>query len=704
MKNIEKIISILLLFVSSFALAQIVDIPDANFKAALINYGVDANSDGEIQVIEANNQLGLALDGENISDLTGIEVFVALDNLDVRNNQLTNIDLSSNTNLKFLNVRNNQLTSIDLSNNPNLESLFCDDNQIVDLDVSNCIDLIYLYCSNNQIANLFLDNNTNLGGLIADGNLLTNLDLSNTDNLVLNDFSNNPNLTYINLKNGNNEVFSLNGVSSHFNNLPNLELICIDDIFSNTTLQIQNVVSASVVFSEYCSFTPGGNYNTITGVITFDAQNNGCDINDDTFPFIKINIDDGAEGGSTFTNSSGEYNFYTQDGTFTVTPAIENASFFNILPTNAPINFPDTNNNIEIQDFCITANGVHPDIEIAIAPTIPARPGFDAEYLITYKNKGNQTVSGDVTFSYDDTVLDFISSTETPTSESTGFLSWDYSNLLPFESRNIYVTLNVNGPMETPAINIDDQLDFTANVNPVVGDELPADNTFDFKQTVIGAYDPNDITCIQGDIVNPSEIGEFLHYLIRFENTGNAAAENVVVKTEVNPAQFDISTLQLLSSSHNPYVKVTGNTMEFIFENIFLEASGGHGNILLRMQTKEDLQINDTVTKDAEIFFDYNFPIETNDANTTFATLSNADFEIDKSVSLYPNPVKDALNIKASSTIKSVSVYDVQGRLLQTTTNSTSEINIDLSTQPNGMYFVKIITDKGTNVEKIVKD
>jgi hypothetical protein len=45
------------------------------------------------------------------------------------------------------------------------------------------------------------------------------------------------------------------------------------------------------------------------------------------------------------------------------------------------------------QNFCITANGVHPDLEIVIAPIIPARPGFSAEYQIVYKNKGNQVMS-----------------------------------------------------------------------------------------------------------------------------------------------------------------------------------------------------------------------------------------------------------------------------------------------------------------------
>ena len=529
-------------------------------------------------------------------------------------------------------------------------------------------------------------------------NLISELDLSNNP-ISWVSCSDNNNLTILNIKNN---VIS----DGEFNadNLPNLQYVCVDDseLAFVTNYFNSNGITANI--NSYCSFTPGGDYNTITGNITFDSQNDGCDINDDEFPYIKINIDDGVETGSTFTTNNGEYDFYTQEGTFTVTPDLENSNFFNIGPADATINFPDTNNNIEVQNFCITPNGIHPDVEVALASTIPARPGFDAEYLITYRNKGNQTLSGGITLSYNAEVLDFVSSSETPASQVGALVNWTYLDLLPFESRSIYVTLNVNSPMESPAVNIDDILGFTVEAEPIAGDEFPSDNTFNFDQTVVGSFDPNDITCIEGDIVEPSEIGNYLHYLIRFENTGNAAAENVVVKTEVDPAQFDINTLRLLSTSHNADVRVTNNTIEFIFEDINLNASGGHGNILLRMRTKQNLDANDTVTKNAEIYFDYNFPIETNDANTTFTTLSVSDYEVDNSVSLYPNPVKNSLNIKAKNMIKSVSLFDTQGRLLQTKIHSNNQIKIDLSSREKGIYFIKIITDTGVKVEKIVKN
>lgn len=66
---------------------------------------------------------GASCGGYGIKDLTGIKKFESLESLDIRDNQLSNLDLSYNTNLKFLNCSGNYLTSLDLSNNTELTYL-----------------------------------------------------------------------------------------------------------------------------------------------------------------------------------------------------------------------------------------------------------------------------------------------------------------------------------------------------------------------------------------------------------------------------------------------------------------------------------------------------------------------------------------------------------------------------------------------------
>jgi hypothetical protein len=446
------------------------------------------------------------------------------------------------------------------------------------------------------------------------------------------------------------------------------------------------------------------NYNRIQGTMAFDVNNDGCNGTDDlVFPYARINISDGTNTDAIYTNSMGDYEYYTTTGNFTITPDLENPTFFNVSPANASTNFSNTNNNVFNQDFCITSNGVNLDVEIIIAPIGVARPGFDAMYMLTYKNNGNHAVSGAIDFMYDETLLDFVSSPQMPSAQAAGTINWTYTDLTPFETRNIFVTLNVNAPTDIPAVNIDDELVYTAMITPISGDVLPANNQFDYTQIVVGSYDPNDITCVEGAFVDPDDIGEDLHYIINFENTGTFFAENIVVEMQIDPAEFDINTLRLLSASHEANVTIKGDMVRFIFQNIFL-LPDGQGYILIKLKSLNTLVENDIVSNQASIFFDYNFPIVTNNAQTKFsAPLSNPAFKIDSSITIFPNPTKNNLHITADNTIKSIALYDVQGRMLTQEIHNEKEVNLDISNQASGVYFIQINTENGVNTEKIIK-
>jgi len=253
---------------------------------------------------------------------------------------------------------------------------------------------------------------------------------------------------------------------------------------------------------------------------------------------------------------------------------------------------------------------------------------------------------------------------------------------------------------ETPAVNIGDVLTFRVYSYPSEVDETPLDNDFTYNQTVVGSFDPNDITCLEGNSLPPSEIGNYLHYAINFENTGNYPAENIVVKTEVDATKFDINSLQLLATSNAVDARITGNKVEFIFHNIQLPI-GGHGHVLLKVKSKSTLVTGDSVAKRADIFFDYNAPIDTGFANTTFETLSNTIFETDTTINVYPNPTTSKITINSDFDLKSIQVYDVQGRILETLIGTNK--NLDISDKANGVYFLKITTNKGSKIEKVIK-
>lgn len=755
---------------------NIVNIPDANLKGAILATGIDTNNDGNIQQIEALQLVNFYYFNQNarISSMEGIQYFYNLESLNCPDHLFSSVDVSSLTNLKYLTLNLNEnlvnlninglsnieelflnqtslsninvtllqnlkklsltggsITSLDLSNSNLLTQLECSGNSLTSLNLSNLTNLEILLCYNNNLTSLILPNNASLGSLICNDNQLTSLDLSVLNNVqILQCFNNN--LTHLDVSKFNQlsqfrandnqleTVFLKNGYSysipnevaniTHSYNLsnnPNLNYICVDENRISEWVSYFGInTMPNVNVNSYCSFTLGGDYNTISGTATYDNENDGCDINDESFEFLRLNLSDGTTSGSTFTNFQGDYAFYGNAGTFTLTSQLENPTYFSVAPSSVPITFADNLNNTSTNNFCITPNGVHNDVEVVLAQVTPARPGFDAEYALVYKNKGNQPLSGTVSVTFDEAKLDFMNASVTPITNSIGLLSWNYNNLLPFENRSIAFTLNVNSPMETPAVNNDDVLTFNANITPLAGDDIPTDNAFTFNQIVVGSYDPNDIYCLEGDVVNPSQIGEYLHYNIRFENTGTATAENIVVATTIDANKFDLSTLQVLNASHNVYTRMTGNLVEFIFENIQLAGSpaGGHGHVLLKLKSKTTLQTNDIVSNSANIFFDYNFPIATNDAETIFAVLNSPNFEQDATVKVYPNPTSSTININSKNNIQSIELYNVQGRLLQTKLVKEMTSSLNLSNQSNGIYFVKVKTDVGVKVEKIIKD
>ena len=85
-KVIRKLsfVLILVIFSAFISFAQIINIPDENFKNYLLSIGIDTNEDGEISSYEANNYDGpIIVDSLNISDLTGIMAFKNITGLEI---------------------------------------------------------------------------------------------------------------------------------------------------------------------------------------------------------------------------------------------------------------------------------------------------------------------------------------------------------------------------------------------------------------------------------------------------------------------------------------------------------------------------------------------------------------------------------------------------------------------------------------------
>ena len=157
-----KKLLLILLCLPLMTLAQQTYVPDDNFEAYLEANGMGNGIANDDLVLTANINAVTYLSvgsSNNISDLTGIEDFIALTHLYCSFNQLTSLDLSNNTQLVILECTENfQLTTLDVSQNTALHGLYLWNNQLTSLDVSNNILLNELDCGDNQLTTLDVSN------------------------------------------------------------------------------------------------------------------------------------------------------------------------------------------------------------------------------------------------------------------------------------------------------------------------------------------------------------------------------------------------------------------------------------------------------------------------------------------------------------------------------------------------------------------
>jgi len=191
----KKLSAIILMLFASTIYSQITLIPDPEFEEVLIIQGVDSDGiiNGQVLTSDIDWIVNLFFIGNPlITDLTGIEDFVSLEHLDINSMNITEINLSENSNLKILGISDVSLNNLDITNNLMLEQLNISLNftggfftsPITYIDLSSNIQLISVLISGSFITHFDITNNINIGGL----------ELKHMDEL-----------TYVNLKNDNNE-------------------------------------------------------------------------------------------------------------------------------------------------------------------------------------------------------------------------------------------------------------------------------------------------------------------------------------------------------------------------------------------------------------------------------------------------------------------------------------------------------------------
>jgi Secretion system C-terminal sorting domain len=170
MKHIYLLFTVLF---CGFLNAQIINFPDANFKAKLLQanstntialnmsespVAIDTNNNGEIEVVEAQNIKSLNVSNSGISDLSGISSFASLKWLRCANNLLTEIVIDDSILIESLIANNNAISSISVNFASNLEGIDLSYNNLTSFALSDCINWETLNLSHNQLSSLEFTN------------------------------------------------------------------------------------------------------------------------------------------------------------------------------------------------------------------------------------------------------------------------------------------------------------------------------------------------------------------------------------------------------------------------------------------------------------------------------------------------------------------------------------------------------------------
>lgn len=660
--------------------------------------------------VSSNNLKTIDISGTLFTTFDDFSSQNELESIDVGSTQISTLDTSIFPNLNYLNIRFSDIVDIDLSQNLELWSLIVGYSGMTTVDISNNVDLRQLLISAG-LTSIDVSQNLELRSIQLSNSNITALDLSANNKLCF-VYASDTALEYINIKNGNNTNLDpsipcslnnsgggLGGIKFKVENNDDLAIICVDDI--DYALENFEVPDAATLLVS----CPGniGDTNQIEGLISYDENNDGCDPDDQPVSTLVYSTD-GVSDFATMSTLTGDFNLHVFEGNYE-TRVIGLPVYFSIDPMVHQNTFAGFNQT-ETVDFCVTPTAAINDLSVTVIPINEARPGFQAFYQIVYSNTGSTTLSGTVDLSFDDALVSLETSTPTPTSSTTNTLSWDYDNLAPFTSRTINFIMLVEQP---PIVEGDDILQYVASVTPNTDDQTPNDNTFELNQTVVNSFDPNDKRCLEGDQVLIENADEYLHYLIRFQNTGTASAINVRVADQLDE-KLDWTTLVVESLSHPGNVEIeNGRDVSFIFDDIHLphedaDPEGSNGFIAFKIKPIDGIVLGDIIENTAYIFFDFNPPIITNTTTTTFVETLSVDDVSALTIELYPNPVSDIVTINSATPIEKITLLNTLGQVVKTTAVNTYNSQIDMSTLQAGVYFIKTTSISGLeNIKQLVK-
>ncbi len=438
----------------------------------------------------------------------------------------------------------------------------------------------------------------------------------------------------------------------------------------------------------------------ITGTTYQDLNANGVrDLGEPSQPYSQVDLQ--PDLGSVWSDAAGFYQAAAGPGAYTITASPSSYSS-SVAPLAHTANLLAPADQDSLNDFGYVNIPGMQDIRVEVVQD-HAWSGFDNNLWLVVRNTGTVAVTATATLTLD-TVCSFISSDLTPSFQSGQICEWSFSTLQP----GAWVTIKVL--VHTEVVQFGTPFSQQVVVLPIAGDLVPADNSMVFQGSVVGAFDPNDKQ-VSPSVLSPDEValGTPVTYTIRFQNTGNFLAARVVI-TDTLSTDLEVGTLEVLGFSHPMTWSIHGRVASFVFDDIMLPGStadepGSHGFVRFRVRPDQSLQVGDSVSNSANIYFDFNEPVIT--APAVFVVDQTASMESvpNDQFRLSPNPVSDELFLSGQGLSLGTpwTITDAAGTFVLSGRTSGSSARILVRSLAPGAYVLRTVNEQGTQAARFIK-
>lgn len=340
------------------------------------------------------------------------------------------------------------------------------------------------------------------------------------------------------------------------------------------------------------------------------------------------------------------------------------------------------------------------DLWVTVTPWIGYYQNYTNTIKLNFGNYGPGAAGNyTVTLTYPAGVTPVWSSISFPYTQSGNTITFNLSSLQSNFSNTDFIYFTV------PTGIVDGTQHYysaTITGTGAVSDCNTTNNSSSLLQIVGNSYDPNDKSVnlpISIDVFSTDE----LTYVIRFQNTGTAPAQDIYILDTLSQ-NLDWPTFTLLETSHPMQLMNLGNgVMKFNFPQIWLPDSNNnepasHGYIVYKIKEKVNNPVNSEIFNTAYIYFDWNPAIITNTTYNINTTTSAETIE-KESYKIFPNPTIDILNIQSAGAIKSISILDLSGKIIESKVIENNSTAIDVCHLSSGTYVVEIESKTGNKTK-----